>query len=155
MYMVFRKYCVFSQTSTTHPSPAYGCKRSSKFSTECECTVTPIGSQFLERPIAAQYWRGSGGKTIEILWKKQIFLNTLYMVWTGIFITNIVNRQALVLDQSVTGRQFYSFLLKLHTHKPSTGCSLNILFFHEFSKVCHLSLASTLLLLMYKKNTSQ
>ena len=33
----------------------------------------------------------------------------------------------------------------------ATGCSLNIVFFQEFSKVCHLSLASTRLLLVVQK----
>ena len=36
-----------------------------------------------------------------------------------------------------------------------TGCSLNIVFFQEFSKVCHLSLASIMLLLVVQKITSQ
>ena len=44
-------------------------------------------------------------------------------------------------------RQQYSFLDTKHTE-----CSLNIVFFsQEFSKVCHLSLASTLLLLVVQK----
>ena len=37
----------------------------------------------------------------------------------------------------------------------NTGCSLNIVFFQEFSNVCHLSLASTQLLLAVQKITSQ
>ena len=38
----------------------------------------------------------------------------------------------------------------------STGCSLNIaFFFKEFSEVCHLSLASTRLLLVVQKMTSR
>ena len=36
-----------------------------------------------------------------------------------------------------------------------TGCSLNIVFFQKFSKDCHLSLASTRLLLVVEKITSQ
>ena len=36
-----------------------------------------------------------------------------------------------------------------------TGCSLNSVFFQEFSKVCHLSLASTRLLLVVQKITRQ
>ena len=35
-------------------------------------------------------------------------------------------------------------------HRP-TGCSLNIVFSQEFSKVCHLSLASTQLLVVVQK----
>ena len=46
-----------------------------KLSTLWERTVTPIGWQFSERPIAAQWWRGRDGigKILKILW------NTLYM----------------------------------------------------------------------------
>ena len=39
----------------------------------------------------------------------------------------------------------------MHTY---TGCSLNIVFFQEFSRVCHLTLASTRLLLLVQKITS-
>ena len=42
----------------------------------------------------------------------------------------------------------------LHSFLYTTGCSLNIVFFKEFSKVCHLSLASTRLLLVVQKITS-
>ena len=45
------------------------CKRSSKLSTQCECTVTPIGWQFFVEPIAAEFWRGRGGKLSKILGK--------------------------------------------------------------------------------------
>ena len=37
----------------------------------------------------------------------------------------------------------------------ATGCSLNIVFFQEFSQVCPLSLSSTRLLLVVQKITSQ
>ena len=42
-HSVFRKNCVFSQFTATPPSPT-SLKRPSKISTQCECTVTPIGS---------------------------------------------------------------------------------------------------------------
>ena len=47
------------------------CKRSSKRSTQCKCTVTPIGRSFFVHPIAAECWRGRGGK----LSKKNTILN--------------------------------------------------------------------------------
>ena len=34
------------------------CKRSSKLSTQCKCTVTPIGWYFFVQLIAAKCWRG-------------------------------------------------------------------------------------------------
>ena len=47
------------------------CKRLSKLSTQCECTVTPIGLLFFVQPIAAKCcWRGWGGKHSSILGKK-------------------------------------------------------------------------------------
>ena len=46
------------------------CKRPSKLSTQCECTVTPIGWQFFVQPIAAESWRGRGGTLSRILGKK-------------------------------------------------------------------------------------
>ena len=42
-YRVFIKYCVFSQFTATHPSRLDRCKRPSKLSTLCKCTVIPIG----------------------------------------------------------------------------------------------------------------
>ena len=41
------------------------CKRPSKLSTQCECTVTPIGWE----PLPAECWRGRGGKLLRILGK--------------------------------------------------------------------------------------
>ena len=54
MQGVQEKLCFFSQFTATPPSPTYRCKRPSKFSTQCECTVTPIDWPFPERPIAAK-----------------------------------------------------------------------------------------------------
>ena len=44
-----------------------------KLSTQCECTVTPIGCSFIVQPIAAECWRGRGGKLSRILGKNTIF----------------------------------------------------------------------------------
>ena len=42
-------------------------------------------------------------------------------------------------------------IMNIHTFRATTGCSLNVVFFfQEFWKVCHLSLASTRLLLFTK-----
>ena len=46
------------------------CRRPSKLSTQCECTVSPIGWYFFVQPIAADCWRGRGGKLLRILGKK-------------------------------------------------------------------------------------
>ena len=43
------------------------CKRPWKLSTQCECTVTPIGWWFFVQPIVAEYWRGRGGKLSRIM----------------------------------------------------------------------------------------
>ena len=56
------------------------CMRPTKLSTQCECTVTPIGWQFFVQPIAAECWLGRGGKLSRILGEKtQSLMNTLYM----------------------------------------------------------------------------
>ena len=44
-----------------------------KFSLQCECTDTYISWSYYERLIAAQCWRGRGGKIQTILEKKHIF----------------------------------------------------------------------------------
>ena len=41
-YRVFRKNCVFFHNSL-QPIPRLHCCRPSKLSTQCDCTVTPIG----------------------------------------------------------------------------------------------------------------
>ena len=64
-YRVFRKNCVFSQFTATPPSPTYCCKRPLKFSTQCECTVVPIGWPFFVQPIADK-----NSKLLRILGKK-------------------------------------------------------------------------------------
>ena len=46
------------------------CKRPSKLSTQCECTVTPIGWEFFVQPIEAECWWGRGGKLLRIPGKK-------------------------------------------------------------------------------------
>ena len=38
------------------------CKKPSKLSTQCECTVIPIGRLFYVQPIAAECWRGNSRK---------------------------------------------------------------------------------------------
>ena len=59
------------------------CKRPLKLSTQCECTVTPIGWQFFVQPIAAECWRGKSGKLSRILGKDTIFnehpVSAIYM----------------------------------------------------------------------------
>ena len=45
-YTGAQKYCVFFQSTATHPSPTYRCKISLKFLMQCKCTVTPIGQTF-------------------------------------------------------------------------------------------------------------
>ena len=60
--------------NSLHPLPRlHGCKRPSKISTQCECTVTPIGCYCFVQPIAAECWRGRGGKLSRILGKNKIF----------------------------------------------------------------------------------
>ena len=61
------------------------CKRPLKLSAQCECTVTPIGWYFFVQPIAAECWRGRGGKLSRILGKNTILnehpvYNTLFGV---------------------------------------------------------------------------
>ena len=68
IYRVFRKNCVFSQFTAS--PPLYRCKRPSKLSTQCECSVTPIGWSLIVQPIAAECWRGRGGKLSRVLCKK-------------------------------------------------------------------------------------
>ena len=64
------KIVVFLQFNSLQPLPRlHRCKRPSKLSTQCECTVTPIGCFFVQ-PIAAECWRGRGGKLLRILGKK-------------------------------------------------------------------------------------
>ena len=48
----------------------YRCTKPSKLSTQCECTGTSIGWYFLEQPMAAECWRGRGGKLPRIFVKK-------------------------------------------------------------------------------------
>ena len=69
-YRVFRK----KTHDSLLPLPRlHRCEKSSKLSTQCECTVTPIGWLFFVQPIAAECWRGRGGKLLRILEKKTIF----------------------------------------------------------------------------------
>ena len=57
--------------NSLQPLPClHRCKRSLKLSTQCECTVTPIGWNFFVQPIAVECWRGRGGKLSRILGKK-------------------------------------------------------------------------------------
>ena len=51
------------------------CKRPSKLSTRCECTVTPIGWIFFAQTIAAECWRGRGGILSRILEKLHTIFN--------------------------------------------------------------------------------
>ena len=53
---------VFFHNSLQPLPRLHRCKRPSKLSTQCECTVTPIGWYFFVQPIAAEFWRGRGGK---------------------------------------------------------------------------------------------
>ena len=46
-----------------NPSLAY-------IAVQCECTVNPIGLYFFVQPIAAECWRGRGGKLSRIHEKK-------------------------------------------------------------------------------------
>ena len=58
------------QEKFVQPLPRlHRCKRPTKLSTLCECTVTPIGWYFFVQPIAAECWRGRGGKLSRILGK--------------------------------------------------------------------------------------
>ena len=61
---------VFFHNSLQPLPRLHRCKSSSKFSTESECTVTPIGWQFFVQPIAVECWRGKGGKLSRILGMK-------------------------------------------------------------------------------------
>ena len=56
--------CVFHNSLQPLPSG---------LSTQCECTVTPIGWYFFVQPIAAECWRGRGGKLSRVLGKNTIF----------------------------------------------------------------------------------
>ena len=68
---MFRNNCVFH--NSLQPLPRlHDCKRPSKLSTQCKCTVTPIGWQFFVQPIAAKCCRGRGGKLSRILGKNTI-----------------------------------------------------------------------------------
>ena len=65
--------------TATHPSPTIRCMTFSTLSTQCECSVTPIGWAFgpiSVQPIAAHCLRGRGGNRSYI----QFFLNTLYLI---------------------------------------------------------------------------
>ena len=65
---------VFFHNSLQPLPRLHRCKRPSKFSTQCDCTVThPIGWNFFVQPIAAECWRGRGGKLLRILGKNTIF----------------------------------------------------------------------------------
>ena len=60
--------------NSLQPFPSlHCCKRPSKFSRQCECTVTPIGWSFFVQPIAGERWRGTGGNLSRILGKNTIF----------------------------------------------------------------------------------
>ena len=61
----------FSLSDATFPSPTYRCKRFSKLSTQCECTVTPIGWPISVTPIAAECLYGR--EIMKILGKNTIF----------------------------------------------------------------------------------
>ena len=61
---------VFFHNSLQPLPRLHRCKRPSKLSTQCECTVNPIGLYFFVQPIAAECWRGKGGKLSRILGKK-------------------------------------------------------------------------------------
>ena len=63
------KLCFFH--NSLQPLPRlHRFERLSKLSTQSECTVTPIGWQFFVQPMAAECWRGRGGKLSRILGKK-------------------------------------------------------------------------------------
>ena len=68
-------------SNSLQPLPRlHRCKRPSKLSTQCECTVSPIGWPFFVQPIAAKCWRGRGGKLSRFLGKRtQYLMNNLYM----------------------------------------------------------------------------
>ena len=66
---VQEKLCFFHNSLQSLPR-LHRCKRPSKLSTQCECTVPPIGWKFFVQPIAAEFWRGRGGKLLRILGKK-------------------------------------------------------------------------------------
>jgi len=59
--------------TATPPSRLHRCKRPSKLSTLCKCTVIPIGWLFYVQPIAAECWRGRTGRLSRILGKNTIF----------------------------------------------------------------------------------
>ena len=69
----------FSQNSLQPLPRLQCCKRPSKLSTQCECTITPIGWLFFVQPIAAECLRGRGGKLSRMFEKKQYLMNTLYL----------------------------------------------------------------------------
>ena len=60
---------VFFHNSLQPLPRLHRCKRPSKLSTQCKCTVTPIGWEFFFRPIAAEFCQERGGKISRILGK--------------------------------------------------------------------------------------
>merc|ERR1711860_278717 len=64
---------VFFHNSLQPLPRLHRCKRPSKLSAQCECTVSLIGWTFFVQPIGAECWRGRGGKPSRILGKNTIF----------------------------------------------------------------------------------
>ena len=97
---MLRKKCQFSLSTATHPSPTYRCRRFSKLSTQCECTVTPIDCTIYVQPIAAQWCWGRGGKImIRILAKKN--LSTIYQNSSSyIYISRIANLSHILIKKN-------------------------------------------------------
>ena len=70
---MFRKNCVFF-SKLLQPLPRiHRCKNPSMLSIQCDCKVNPFGWYFFVQPIAAECWRGRGGKLSRILGKNTIF----------------------------------------------------------------------------------
>ena len=58
---------IFSKSTSSHPSSTYRCKISLKFSTQCECAVTPIGRAIF--CTSSPVWLKILEKNTQTLWK--------------------------------------------------------------------------------------